>query len=62
MDQVPIEPLDTGLRNRRGKRRRPIWKQIGCLLVDRRTWLIVSWVIKVIVYLAQQIDSFKDGS
>ena len=62
MDHQPIEPLDTGQRNRRKSRRRFIRKWMRRVLRNRLFLMCVLWVAKAIVKLAQLASSHFDGS
>ena len=62
MERIPIDPLDTGLRIRRKRRKRrtPTW--VRRVLRNRRVLLVVLWMAKAIVQLARLIDEVIDGS
>ena len=62
MDWKPIDPLDTGKRIRRKRRKcRTQWR-VRYVLRNRRVLLVVLWVAKAIVQLARLIGQVIDGS
>ncbi len=62
MDWKSIDPLDTGLRIRRERRKRRTRKWVRRVLRNRRVLLVVLWMAKAIVQLARLVDQVIDGS
>ncbi len=62
MDLTPIDPLDTGKRIRRKRRKCRTQLRVRHVLRNRRVLLVVLWVAKAIVQLARLIGQVIDGS
>ncbi len=62
MDQNSIDPLDTGQRNRRKRRKRQAPDWVRRVLRNRRVLMGVLWTVKTVVQLARLIDQIMDGS
>ncbi len=62
MDWKPIDPLDTGKRIRRERRKRRTRVWVRRVLRNRRMLLVVLWMAKAIVQLARLIGKVIDGS
>lgn len=62
MNKQFINPLDTGQRIRRERRKRQTRKWVGRVLRNRHMLLVVLWVAKAIVQLARLISQVIDGS
>ena len=62
MDRKPIDPLDTGQRFRRERRKCRTRKRVRRVLRNRRVLLVVLWMAKAIVQLARLINRVIDGS
>ena len=62
MDQLPIDPLDTGQRIRLERRKRRTRNWVRRVLRNRRVLLVVLWMAKAIVQLARLIGQVFDGS
>lgn len=61
MERFPIDPLDTGLRNRCERRKR-LAKLVRRILRNRRLLMVAISVVKAIVYLARLIgEVFNDS-
>lgn len=62
MDWKSINPLDTGKRNRRKRRKCRTHSRVRHILRNRRVLLVVLWMAKAIVQLARLIGQVIDGS
>ncbi len=62
MDWKPIDPLDTGTRIRRERRKRRTRNWARRVLRNRRVLLVVLWMAKAIVQLARLIGQVIGGS
>lgn len=55
MDQKSIEPLNTGQRVRRRRRRRLITKLMGRGFRNRRTLMVAFWMVRVTLLILSLI-------
>ena len=62
MDSHSVDPLDTGKRIRRKRRKRRTRFWVRRVLRNRRVLLVVLWMAKAIVQLARLIGQVIDGS
>ena len=62
MDKLSIDPLDTGKRIRRERRKRRTRKWVRRVLRNRRMLLAVLWMANAILKLARLIGQVIDGS
>lgn len=62
MDLNSTDPLDTGQRIRRERRKRRTRKWVRRILRNRRLLMVVLWMANAIVKLARLIGQVIDGS